>query len=91
MAQRNVDRAEARADGRRNRPLEGNPVLADRLERPGRQRIAAVLIHDVRAGLMHVPVEGDARRLEDAPRRLGQLGTRAVARDEGHAVGHGSA
>src|SRR5205085_10313077 len=49
----------------------------------------AVLLHDLGARRLDVPVEVDAGRLEDAAGRFGQLGSGAVARDQGHAVRHG--
>ena len=60
MAERDVHRAEARADGRRDRALERDAGVADRRERLLRQRRAAVLVHDVRAGLLQLPTR--ARR-----------------------------
>ena len=89
LAQPDVDGAEAAADGRRDRPLQRDASLADRVEDVRRQRIAAVLLHHVRAGLAHVPVELGAGRLENATRRLGQLRARAVAGDENDPVHHG--
>jgi hypothetical protein len=47
------------------------------------------LVHHVGAGLLHVPVELDARGLEDATSRLRQLRPRAVAGNQCHLVGHG--
>ena len=41
------------------------------------------------AGVLDLPVEGDARGVEDAPRRLRQLRPDAVAGDQGDRVGHG--
>ena len=84
-----VDRAEALADRCRDRALERDAVAADRLERLLGQRVAAVLGHHVGAGRAHVPLELDARRVEHAACRLGQLGTGAVAGDQGDAVSHG--
>jgi hypothetical protein len=52
-------------------------------------RIAPVLLHHVRAGVLHVPVELDAGRLEDAAGRLGELGAGPVARNQGDSVRHG--
>ena len=52
-----------------------------------RQR-RAVLGHDAFAGVLDLPVEGDARGVEDAAGGLRQLGTDAVAGDEGDSVGH---
>ena len=45
-------------------------------------------LHHVDAGLLDVPVERDAGRLEHAARRLGQLGPGAVAGDQGDGVRH---
>ena len=68
VAERDVDRAEAGADRGRDRPLERDAVALDRLERlVGKRR--AGLLHHVDPGLADVPVELDARRLEDAARR----------------------
>ena len=49
----------------------------------------AVLVHDVRAGLGDLPLDVDAGRLDDAAHRGRDLGSDAVAGDEGHGVlGH---
>ena len=72
-------------------PFSATPCLADDVERLLGQRIAAVLVHHVGAGLADVPVELDAGRLEDAARRLGQLGSGAVTGDQRHSMGHGGA
>ena len=90
LAEADVDRAEAAADRRRDRALERRAVLADRVEHLVGQRVAAVLLHHVGAGLLDVPLELDAGRLEHAAGRLGQLRARAVARDQGYAMGHGA-
>src|SRR5581483_382462 len=73
LPERDVDRAEAAADRRRDRALERASRLAYRLEDVGWQRVAAVLVHDVGARLAHVPLELGAGRLENAARRLRQL------------------
>ena len=91
LAQADVDRAEAAADRRRDRPFERRSVLPDRLEHVLRKRVAVVLGHHVGAGLLHVPVELDPRRLEDAAGRLGELGAGAVAGNQGHAMRHSAA
>ena len=88
LAERDVDRAEASADRRRDRALERDAALADRVEDVVGKRVAAVLFHHVAAGQLDVPVELDSGRLEHAAGRLGQLGTGAVAGDEGDSVGH---
>jgi hypothetical protein len=55
-----------------------------------RQRIRR-LVHHVAACVLDVPVELDARRLENSPGRLGQLGAGAVPGDECHAMRHSAA
>ena len=47
------------------------------------------VLHDVDPGLADVPVERDARRLEDAAGRLGELRPGPVAGNEGDSMGHG--
>src|SRR6266508_5185584 len=89
LAQADVYGAEAAAHRRRDRPLQCGAVRPDRVEDVAGQRVTAVLLHHVGAGVLDVPVELDARRLEHASRRLGQLRTRAVAGNQGHAVRHG--
>jgi hypothetical protein len=88
LPQPDVDGAEALADRSRDGALEGHPVPADRVERRGRKRIVVVLVHDLGAGRLHVPVEIDATRLEDAARGLRELRACAVPGDEGHLVRH---
>ena len=87
VAERDVDRAETRADRGRDRPLQRDLVRLHRRERLVRQR-RALLLHDVDAGVADVPVERDSRRLEHAARRLGQLRAGPVAGDEGDTVRH---
>jgi hypothetical protein len=89
LAQADVDRAEALSDGRRDRALERDTGGADGVQRLVRERIAAVLGHGLFARLAHVPVELDARRLEHAAGRLGQLGAGSVTGDEHYFVRHG--
>ena len=90
LAQADVDRAEAAADRRRDRALERDARLADRVEDVVRQRVAVVGVHHVGARVLDVPVELDAGRLEHAPSRLGELRAGAVAGDEGDPVRHGA-
>ena len=90
LAEGDVHGPEADSDRCRDRPLEGNAGLANRVEDLVGQRIAAVFVHDVRACLSNVPVEVDARRLEDAAGGLRQLGAGSVAWDQNHLVGHGA-
>ena len=90
VAESDVDGAEAGPDRRRDRPLQRDAVLLDRVERLVGERRPG-LLHHVDAGLAHVPVELDSGRLEDASRRLGELGAGPVPGDEGHAMAHGRA
>ena len=88
LAQRHVHAAEAGADRRGDRALDGDLVLADRLDDVVGQR-RAVLVHDVLAGVGDLPLDVDAGRLDDAAHRRGDLGTDAVAGDERDGVlGH---
>ena len=87
MAERDVHGAEARADRRRDRAFERHAVLLDGLQRLLGQR-GARLLHDVDARLADVPVERDTGRLEDAPRRFGELRAGPVPGNEGHAMAH---
>ena len=87
VAERDVHRAEAGADRRRDRPLQRHAVRLHRGERLLGERCAR-LLHHVDARLADVPVEVDARRLEDASGRLGELRPGPVAGDEGDAMGH---
>ena len=68
-------------------PFSATLFALHRGERLVGQRRARCL-HHVDAGLLHVPVERDTGRLENAARRLRQLGAGAVAGDESHAVRH---
>ena len=82
VAQRDVHGAEPGADRRRDRALERDAVALDRLERLLRERRPG-LLHHVDARLLDVPLERDAGRLEDAARRLGELGAGSVAGNRG--------
>ena len=85
LAEGDVDRAEARAHRGGRRALDGDPALADRVERAVGERVALRLV-DVDAGVLEVPVELDSGGLEHAPRGLRELGPGAVARDEGDSM-----
>ena len=87
LAQRDVDAAEAGADRRRDRALERDLVAPDRLQDVLRER-RPVLGHDALAGVLDLPLEGDARGVEDTAGRLRQLRTDAVAGDQGDSMGH---
>ena len=88
LAQRDVDRAEAGADRRRDRALDRDARVRDRLDHGVGQRIAAVLGHDVGARLADVPVELDSGGLEDAAGGFGELGADPVAGDQCDAMRH---
>ena len=88
LAEGDVDRAEAAADGGRDRPLQRDAALANCIQNLIGQRVSAVLIHDVAACELDVPFEVDAGRLEDPARRLAQLGAGPVAGDQGDSVSH---
>ena len=67
-------------------PFSADAVVADRIEDVVRKRVAAVLVHHVRARVADVPIEGDAGRLEHAAGGLRQLWAGAVAGDQGDPV-----
>ena len=88
LAKRHVDAAEARADRSGHGALDGDLVLADRLDDMVGQR-CAVLGHHVLAGIGDLPLDVDAGRLDHAAHRRRDLGSDAVAGDEGNGVlGH---
>jgi hypothetical protein len=88
LAERHVDAAEPLPHWRRDRTLEGDLVALDRVQDVLGQR-RSVLGHDGLTRVDDLPVEGDARRVEDASGCLRQLRSDAVAGDQGHTVGHG--
>ena len=71
LPQPDVHRAEAAADRGRDRPLQRDARLANRIEDPIGQRIAVVLVHHVRSGVLDVPVELGSARLQHSACRLG--------------------
>ena len=87
LAQPDVDAGEAFADRRRDRPLQRDLVALDRVEQRRRQRLAEPLERD-HAGVVALPLDVDARRLEDPDDRLGDFRADAVAGDERDGVGH---
>src|SRR5204863_3702573 len=90
LAQRDVDGAVAVAHRRGKRPLEAQLGAADRVERRVGERRAGVLDAGHAAQLL-VPVERGAEGAEDVERGLRDLGTDAVAADQGGgAPAHGS-
>ena len=87
LAEVDVDAAEAGADGRGDRGLEGHLGAAARFDHAVGDR-GAELGHDVDAGLLLVPVDRDAGGLDAHLGGLGQLRPDAVAADERHFVRH---
>ena len=87
LAQQHVDRAKARADRRGGRALDADLGALDRVQRRVGERVAVGLVL-VDPGLLAVPLELHAGRLEHSPRGLGELGSGSVAGDEGDFVGH---
>ena len=85
LAQGHVDRAVAGADRGGRRALDGEAALADGIERAIREWVALLLV-DIDARVLEVPVELDAGGLEYSLGRLRELWPGAVARDEGDAV-----
>src|SRR6185437_7279082 len=88
LAQADVDRAESAADRGRDRALDGGAVAADRLDDVAGERVAAVAIHDVGAGVLHVPVEACPGGLQNPPRRICDLGAGTVAGNECDTMTH---
>ena len=88
LAQRHVDRAEPAADRGGARSLEGDPVVADRVEgRLGDEVPVAVR----RGGFAGVVLDELDRRLggpQHPPSRVSHLRTDAVARYQDHRVDH---
>ena len=69
-------------------PLSATPFRRIDSSVASGQRVAAVICHHLGARRLDVPLELDARRLEHAARRLGQLGAGSVTGDQGHAMRH---
>ena len=87
LAKGDVHAAEARPDRRRDRALETDLRQAERVEHPRRKRRSLFPEH-VDARFLNVPLEPDARVLEDAPRRLGDFGPGPVARNQRDTIRH---
>src|ERR1700674_3078208 len=85
LAQGDIDAAEAAADRCRDRTLERNLVLADRLQNMVGQG-CAVLSDGSFARLVDVPLELDSRSLENPYCGFADLGADAVARDQRYCV-----
>ena len=89
LAQGHVDAAEARSDRRGDGALEGDLVAPDGLEHVVRER-RPVLGHDAFAGVLDLPLERDARGVQDTAGGIGELGADTVPGDERDSVRHGS-
>ena len=85
LAQGNVDAAKSTSDWSRDRALERDRVLADRLQDVIGQR-GPELCNRGLARLLDVPIELDPGGLEHANRRLADLRTDAVPRDQRYGV-----
>ena len=87
LPQVDVDAAKAGADRRGDGGLEGTLGAANAVhDRVGQGR--ATFQHHIDAGLLDVPIDFDAGRIDAAPRRLGQFRTRAISRDQRNFVCH---
>ena len=85
LAQRDVHRSDSLPDRSRQRPLDRDLVAPDRLEYVLRHR-RAVLLHHAQARVLHVPIELDAGRFQDAPGGFADFRTDPIAWDQGHTV-----
>jgi hypothetical protein len=90
LAQPHVDGDEALADRRGAGPLQGHLQAADGVERLAREHVEAALERREAGEALH-PLDGRARRREDAANRRGDLRSDTVAGNEhglvsGHAV-----
>ncbi len=85
LAERDVDAAEAGADRGGDRALQADAVLADRRDRRIRQQLTMLLV-GFEASLADFPVEADARRVEHAPRGLGNFRSNPVTGKQAHLV-----
>src|ERR1044072_4740847 len=89
LAQSNVDRREALADRRRDGAFERDLVALDGFEQVFGQR-RAELFERLRARVFRLPLDVNARRLDDAYDRRRDLRPDAVARNECDSMCHGS-
>src|SRR5439155_18067918 len=92
LAQGDVGRLLAVADGRAEGAFEDDARLADALDGLLRHSGGDALFEDTLAGLADLPGDLGARRLDDAAGAVGAFGADAVAGDEGDeflAVGGG--
>ena len=69
-------------------PFERDAAFANCVQNVVGQRVPAVLIHDVAARELDVPLEVDAGRFEYSARCLAQLRAGPVAGDQGDSVSH---
>ena len=82
-----VDTAKARADWRGDRAFERALGAADAFHHRVGQR-SAEPGHHIDSGLLHVPIDFDARRIDALAGRLGQLGAGAVAGNQRDFMSH---
>ena len=87
LAQRHVDGPEARSDGRRQGPLETEPVPLDRIERLLGQQIVSLLDRG-EARVLPVPLQRGARRIQNPDHFLRDRRSDSVARYQGHRLYH---
>ena len=87
LAEVDVDAPEAGADRRRDRGLQGHLGPPARLDDAVGDR-GPEPRHDVDARLLDVPIDRDAGGLDAQLRRFRQFRPDAVARDQGHLIGH---
>ena len=87
LAQSDVDAREPLADRRRDRALQGDAVGRHRVEQRLRQR-AARLLHGRDAGVVLVPLDDDASRLDDAHDGGADLRPDAVSGNERDPMSH---
>jgi hypothetical protein len=87
LAQADVDGGEALADGRRDRAFERDLVALDRFEEVGGQRVAE-LFQRLRARVVRLPLDLDARRLDDPHHGGGDFRPDPVARNECDSMFH---
>src|SRR5438270_10141057 len=85
LAERDVDAAEAAADGRRDRSLQRDLVLADRREHRVRERRAELGDRGLTC-LLDVPLELDTGGFEDPNCRFADLRAHAVPRNQRYCV-----
>src|SRR5581483_1671003 len=87
LSQSDVDAREALPYRRRYRSLQRDFVAADRIDQVHGQRLTGAF-HREQAGVVLLPFDRDAGRVEDANDRVGDFGSDAVAGNQGNGVLH---